>query len=189
MAMTFSGLLEALIQHESKGDPTAISKKGAVGLTQVRPQFAHDLGYDTPSVFDVARKYGYDTGGETVQDATELLKVPEISTELGGEYLRNLIKKYGGDLNAALTAYNMGPKSYNEFAASGGDRSRLGVQARDYPSNVAAEYLEATGEQMPMTIKLDPRLRPRARPEGVQINEETSLRPRARPAGLLGAMR
>lgn len=36
----FQDLLNALIAQESRGDPSAVSKRGAVGLMQIMPQHA-----------------------------------------------------------------------------------------------------------------------------------------------------
>ncbi|WP_049280671.1 lytic transglycosylase domain-containing protein, partial [Serratia marcescens] len=41
-----AGLLSAVISKESSGNSKAISPKGAIGLGQVMPDTARDMGYD-----------------------------------------------------------------------------------------------------------------------------------------------
>lgn len=77
-------LLEALVWQESRWRPGAVSPKGAIGLTQLMPATARDLGVDP---YDpVANLYG------------------------GARHLRGLIDHFGGDLVKALAAYNAGAR-------------------------------------------------------------------------------
>jgi soluble lytic murein transglycosylase-like protein len=77
-------LLLAVIQTESHGDPAAISRAGAQGLMQLMPA--------------TAEQYG-------VADAFD----PTANVDGGTRYLRDLIKRYKGNLHLALAAYNAGP--------------------------------------------------------------------------------
>jgi hypothetical protein len=76
-------LFEALVGKESGFDPMARSKVGAMGLTQLMPGTAAELGVTNP--FD-----------------------PEQNLRGGAKYLAQQIMKFG-DARLALAAYNAGP--------------------------------------------------------------------------------
>jgi soluble lytic murein transglycosylase-like protein len=78
------GVFKQLVQVESGWNPSAVSNKGAVGLTQLMPDTATGLGVNNP----------YDPGQ---------------SLEGGAKYLRQMLDKFGGDYTKALAAYNAGP--------------------------------------------------------------------------------
>lgn len=164
----FSDLIAALIQRESRGDPMAVSKKGAVGLMQIRPEHAHDLyGTSAPSVFDVARERGFDVPDESVGTARGLLFDPEINMALGDPYLRDLMRAYGGNIDNALTAYNAGPIEMNAVLAQGRGPQDMGQEAREYSGHIRRLYREATGMDLPQTMNLMQLTRPRPRPVGL----------------------
>jgi soluble lytic murein transglycosylase-like protein len=79
-------LLHAVIQAESNYNPSAVSRKGAVGLMQLMP--------------DTARIYG-------VADARD----PAANLVGGARYLRDLLALFDNDLPIALAAYNAGPNA------------------------------------------------------------------------------
>lgn len=76
-------LLVAVVRAESNFDPTAVSRAGAAGLTQLMPATASELG--VTDVFD-----------------------PAQNLEGGAEYLRTMIDRFES-LTLALAAYNAGP--------------------------------------------------------------------------------
>ena len=79
-----SGLLGAVASQESGLYPCAVSKAGATGLMQLMPATAAQFGVGNP--FD-----------------------PWQSLQGGGQFLKQLLQKYDGDLKLALGAYNAGP--------------------------------------------------------------------------------
>jgi len=76
-----------LVRLESEFNPHAISKVGAVGLTQLMPSTA------TMIEKGVSR---------------EQLFNPQTNLRIGFRYLRNLLGQYKGNVNLALLAYNRG---------------------------------------------------------------------------------
>jgi soluble lytic murein transglycosylase-like protein len=76
-------LLRAVIAVESAFDPRAVSPKGAQGLMQLLPATARRYGVNRP--FD-----------------------PRDNLRGGASYIRDLLKRYGNDLELALAAYNAG---------------------------------------------------------------------------------
>ncbi|MCS7312991.1 MAG: lytic transglycosylase domain-containing protein [Acidobacteria bacterium] len=76
-------LVAAIMEAESGFNPWALSEKGAMGLMQLLPSTALDLGVTDP----------WD---------------PVQNVAAGVRYLRALLERYGGDVQRALAAYNMG---------------------------------------------------------------------------------
>ena len=79
-----ASLIASVIQAESGGDPSAISRSGAAGLMQLMPETAQQYGVDNR--FD-----------------------PYESVDGGSRYLRDLLARYHRNVSLALAAYNAGP--------------------------------------------------------------------------------
>jgi len=108
----FSGgaIMQALVQAESSGDPDAVSPKGAIGLAQVMPEtaqeIAEELGDKTFLQLDATQRSAY-------------LRRKDVSLRYGAHYLNKMLKRYGGDLEAALIAYNAGPGNADKWVEAG----------------------------------------------------------------------
>lgn len=76
-------LLAALTGRESAWRASAVSPKGAIGLTQLMPATARALAVDP--------------------------RDPEANLAGGAHYLRQLLDQFDGDIERALAAYNAGP--------------------------------------------------------------------------------
>lgn len=85
-------LLQALIATESGFDAQAVSPKGAVGLMQVMPATAQRFGVT----------------GDPQQPVQQKLTDPGTNIRAGTRYLRHLIRRFPGQLELALAAYNAG---------------------------------------------------------------------------------
>lgn len=86
-------LVLAVIETESSFRQKVVSRKGAVGLMQIRPFVAKAQ----------AKELNISEVG-----ATQLLD-PATNVMIGTYYLAKMRKRFGGDLSLALEAYNRGP--------------------------------------------------------------------------------
>jgi hypothetical protein len=82
-------LVRSVMAAESGFDPRALSPKGAVGLMQLMPLTAQNLGVDPTD--------------------------PAQNVDAGTRYLRDLLIKYDGQLWHALAAYNAGPEALERY--------------------------------------------------------------------------
>jgi soluble lytic murein transglycosylase-like protein len=165
---TFEGLLSALIQQESSGNPKAVSDTGHIGLMQINPVDSMErLRTGVPSVFEAAELLGKDVGRRTVEDSKRLLEDPDVNRLVGIPYLRELMSKYNWNILDALTAYNAGPDLLDRTLASGGGYEDLPkAEQRTYAKDVAEEFRNAQGFDLPnFGVLVSPR--PRSRPQGL----------------------
>lgn len=114
-------LLASVVEAESGFDPGAISRVGAVGLMQVMP--------DTAKLAQRPR-----------------LKEPRVNLEIGSRYLADLLKRYQGDLELTLAAYNAGPGAVRRFGGVPPFR-----ETRRYVEKVLGIYVEHHRERWQRT--------------------------------------
>jgi soluble lytic murein transglycosylase-like protein len=109
-------LIEAVVSVESSFDPRARSATGARGLMQIEPETARDYG-----------------GLANPDD-------PAQNVRVGTAYLRDLLARFGGDVRAALAAYNAGPAAVERY---GGVPPY--AETRAYVERVLATYRRLGG--------------------------------------------
>lgn len=108
------GLIKAVIKAESDFNPHAVSHAGARGLMQLMPATARSLG---------------------VSDSFD----PEQNVMGGTRFLKDLLKRYDGNVDAALAAYNWGPGNVDKRP------DHLPRETRTYLARVKQLYASYNG--------------------------------------------
>lgn len=109
------------------------SDKGALGIAQVMPATAMDPGMGVPSIFDVAESLGKTVDVRDENAARALLADGAVNEAFGRKYLDGMLKRYDGDQEKALIAYNAGPSVADNYT---GDRSVLPQETQGYLTKI-----------------------------------------------------
>lgn len=111
-----AALLHAVVQAESRYNPNARSPKGAVGLMQLMPDTARELGVD---------------------DALD----PAANLQGGARYLKRMLTLFDNDVSLAVAAYNAGP----DAVLSRGRVIPPFAETQRYVPNVMKQYRRLQG--------------------------------------------
>ena len=112
-------IIMAVMGIESSGDPNARSPVGAHGLMQLKPDTAKEMG--------------------VINSAD-----PEQNIMGGAKYLAQMQKKYNGNINMALVAYNYGPGNTDEWIKKGAKYSQLPKETQNYLNKMAGTLKNST---------------------------------------------
>ena len=132
------GVWPALTKQESSNNPNAVSPAGAVGYAQIMPETAMDPGDGMPNIQQLAVQMGMSPDDPRLQDVDALLRIQSLNEAFGKMYLGNMLKKFNGDMEAALVAYNGGPGVAQKWLEAGKDDSVIPAETRDYYKKIMA---------------------------------------------------
>jgi soluble lytic murein transglycosylase len=126
----------AIARRESEFDPEATSSAGALGLMQLMPE--------TAKIQAQLLGLPYDKG--------RLTSDPGYNVQLGSEYLKGLLDKFGPSVALIAVGYNAGPRRATDWMASFGDPRSEAVDAVDWvetiPFNETRTYVMRVTESV-----------------------------------------
>lgn len=115
-------IIYSIINVESKFNPDALSKKGAVGLMQITPKTGEYIA-------SLLNKDDYDENS---------LYEPEINIEFGTFYISKLNRDFNGNLNYIFAAYNGGEGNVRKWIQNKGGT----LDIDDIPFRETREYIK-----------------------------------------------
>jgi len=119
-------LVASLIRQESEFNPSAVSLKNASGLMQLLPSVGKSL----------AKKQGMKRF-----DARQLLD-PSVNLELGTANLKQVLDRFGGQVEYALAAYNAGDTPVRQWLASN-DYKDVAEFVESIPYSETRDYVQS----------------------------------------------
>ncbi len=126
-------LVAAIIREESRFDPKAYSRAGAMGLMQLMPKTAQRI--ESSAQVDLSRE--------------DDLFMPEKNIPLGSHYLGRLVRQFEGNLVFAIAAYNGGENAVRRWINRTGDipmdefiEEIPYTETRNYVKKVLKSYME-----------------------------------------------
>ena len=116
-------MIDRVEQQESGGDQSAVSPAGAVGVMQVMPDTAPEA----------AKLAGVRWDPQAYRTDANYNRL------LGIAYLSEMLRRYDGDVEKALAAYNAGPGSLESAMAEHGDNwlAALPGETQDYVARIS----------------------------------------------------
>lgn len=110
----------SMIDAESGWNPGAKSPKGAVGLAQLMPDTAKELGVNPND--------------------------PAQNVRGGATYMGSLMQRYQGDQTKALMAYNWGPGNVDAWVQKGANPADIPAETQAYVRKVTGQGIEPQGQ-------------------------------------------
>jgi soluble lytic murein transglycosylase len=132
-------LVASLIRQESEFNPSAVSPANAYGLMQLLPSVAKSLG----------KKHGIKR-----LEVRQLLN-PTVNLELGTLNLRQVLDRFGGQVEYALAAYNAGDTPVRQWLSSN-DYKDVPEFVESIPYTETREYVQAILRNREMYRQLYP---------------------------------
>lgn len=118
-----SDLFKRVIHQESRGKQSAVSPKGAIGVSQIMPGTAREAAKLAGLPYD-EKKFKTDAN---------------YNAALGKAYLDHLLSKYDGNEKLALIAYNWGMGNADKWIKRGANLDKLPKETKNYIKNILRE--------------------------------------------------
>ena len=129
-----------IIAAESSGNPRALSPVGAAGIMQVMPGTARDIARE---IGDAAFPHN-----GTDDEVREYLFREENGLTYGTYYFNKRLREFGGDVEAALIAYNAGAGRARRFLRDGRNFAGLPEETQNYVNRIFRDAGVLTRDQL-----------------------------------------